>query len=45
VHVARGAIEVNGTALAAGDALMTTDTSQLALARGRDAEVIVFDLP
>jgi redox-sensitive bicupin YhaK (pirin superfamily) len=45
VHVARGAIEVNGTPLDTGDGLMTTDTAALALARGRGAEVIVFDLP
>ncbi|MGH8263286.1 MAG: pirin family protein [Steroidobacterales bacterium] len=45
VHVARGAIEVNGTPLDTGDGLMITDTAALALARGRDAEVIAFDLP
>ena len=45
VHVARGAIEANGTPLATGDGLMITDTAMLALARGRGAEVIAFDLP
>jgi quercetin 2,3-dioxygenase len=45
VHVARGAIEVNGRPLAAGDAAMLTDEPRLALERGRTAEVLVFDLP
>jgi redox-sensitive bicupin YhaK (pirin superfamily) len=45
VHVARGALTANGVALDAGDALKLTDTSKLTLENGRDAEVIVFDLP
>ena len=45
VHVARGAVEVNGVALAAGDALKLSETSALTLGNGRDAEVLVFDLP
>jgi redox-sensitive bicupin YhaK (pirin superfamily) len=45
VHVARGAIRANGTALEPGDALKITDASTLTLDAGRDAEVIVFDLP
>jgi hypothetical protein len=45
VHVARGGITVNGTALEAGDALKLTDVAELSLANGRNAEVIVFDLP
>jgi len=44
VHVARGALQVNGQALAAGDALLLRGESQVALAGGRDAEVLVFDL-
>ncbi len=44
-HVARGAIKANGIALSAGDALRVTDSSELALSEGRDAEVLVFDLP
>jgi redox-sensitive bicupin YhaK (pirin superfamily) len=43
-HVARGAIEANGVALNAGDALKLSDAA-LELSQGRDAEVIVFDLP
>ena len=45
VHVARGAISANGTALGAGDGLKLADAPSLALADGADAEVIVFDLP
>ena len=44
-HVARGALVANGTALAAGDALMLTQTAALELGDGRGAEVLVFDLP
>jgi quercetin 2,3-dioxygenase len=44
-HVARGAIRANGAALEAGDALKLSDTQQLQLQDGRDAEVLVFDLP
>ena len=45
VHVARGALTANGVALEAGDALRVSDATQLRLERGRDAEVLVFDLP
>ena len=45
VHVARGAIRTHDTALEAGDALKSSDTQQLQLQDGRDAEVLVFDLP
>jgi redox-sensitive bicupin YhaK (pirin superfamily) len=45
LHVARGALTANGTALQAGDALRITDGAPLALRDGRDAEVLVFDLP
>jgi redox-sensitive bicupin YhaK (pirin superfamily) len=44
VHVARGSIAVNGRKLDAGDALKT-DGGTLALEKGQDAEVLVFDLP
>jgi hypothetical protein len=44
VHVARGTITANDTVLGAGDALMLTDTASLALAGGKAAEVLVFDL-
>jgi redox-sensitive bicupin YhaK (pirin superfamily) len=45
VHLVRGELTANGTALTAGDALKITDTTTLALEAGRDAEVLVFDLP
>jgi redox-sensitive bicupin YhaK (pirin superfamily) len=45
LHVARGALKANGTALDGGDALRISDGSPLALRDARDAEVLVFDLP
>ncbi|HKU14967.1 MAG TPA: pirin family protein [Steroidobacteraceae bacterium] len=45
VHVARGAVDANGVALEAGDALKSSETPQLTLQHGREAEVLVFDLP
>jgi redox-sensitive bicupin YhaK (pirin superfamily) len=45
VHVAQGAIEANGVALGAGDALQITRNVALRLEHGKDAEVLVFDLP
>ena len=43
VHVARGTIQVNGHAMRAGDALKT-DGGAIEIERGKDAEVLVFDL-
>jgi redox-sensitive bicupin YhaK (pirin superfamily) len=45
VHVARGSITANDTPLDAGDALKLSDTTTLTLRNGRDAEILVFDLP
>ncbi len=45
VHVARGSLQANGVALEAGDALRITAATGLHLEGGRDAEVLVFDLP
>jgi redox-sensitive bicupin YhaK (pirin superfamily) len=45
VHVARGEAEVNGAALAAGDALKVSGEAELRIVKGRDAEILVFDLP
>jgi len=45
VHVARGALEVNGERLEAGDALKARDVAQIVLERGAGAEVLLFDLP
>ncbi len=44
-HVARGALTANGIGLEAGDALAITEDGRLTLDQGRDAEVLVFDLP
>lgn len=45
VHVARGDVIVNGHTLHAGDAIKLTDEQQVSVSNGRDAEVLVFDLP
>jgi redox-sensitive bicupin YhaK (pirin superfamily) len=45
VHLARGALNVNGHSLQAGDALMLQHEQSLSLSQGVDAEVLVFDLP
>jgi redox-sensitive bicupin YhaK (pirin superfamily) len=45
VHVARGGVRVNGTALRAGDAVKADGLRELVLDGGHDAEVLVFDLP
>ncbi|GAC1675266.1 MAG: pirin family protein [Steroidobacteraceae bacterium] len=45
LHVARGALTANGSALEAGDALALTDGTRLHLSKPQDAEVLVFDLP
>jgi redox-sensitive bicupin YhaK (pirin superfamily) len=44
VHVARGALEVNGQTLKAGDALKLVDEPQVQVSSGQGAEVLVFDL-
>jgi redox-sensitive bicupin YhaK (pirin superfamily) len=45
VHVARGAVRANGVVLESGDALKLDETPGLTLQDGREAEVLVFDLP
>jgi redox-sensitive bicupin YhaK (pirin superfamily) len=44
VHVVRGQLSVNGKPLEAGDAAKLKGETQLALADGKDAEVLVFEL-
>ncbi len=44
VHVARGAVHVNGQALGTGDAALLDGESRIVIDHGQDAEVIVFDL-
>lgn len=45
VHVARGSATVNGQPLNSGDALKLTKTQEVKIEAGKDAEVLVFDLP
>jgi redox-sensitive bicupin YhaK (pirin superfamily) len=45
VHVARGRVQLNGTALDAGDAARLEGPASVTLDGGDDAEVLVFDLP
>ena len=45
VHVARGSLTVNGTALEAGDALKASGVTDIILEKGKSAEVLLFDLP
>lgn len=44
IQVARGAVEVNGEKLVAGDGLAAEGAGELKLAATEDAEVLVFDL-
>jgi len=44
VHLVRGALEVNGQRIGAGDAIMLERESKITLTQGGDAEVLVFDL-
>ncbi len=45
VHVARGAVYVNGTRLGPGDAAKVIGEAKITLERGENAEVLLFDLP
>jgi redox-sensitive bicupin YhaK (pirin superfamily) len=45
VHVARGAVSVNGIPLADGDALKISKEKQLIFDQAKDAELLLFDLP
>jgi quercetin 2,3-dioxygenase len=45
VHVVRGEVTVNGQPLAAGDAIKLAGAVRVRIERGRDAEVLLFDLP
>ena len=44
VHLVRGALEVNGRRIGAGDAVMLERENKITLTKGGDAEVLVFDL-
>ena len=45
VHVARGTLNANDSRLSTGDALQVTNGSRVRIEQGRQAEVLVFDLP
>ena len=45
VHVARGSVTVNDRALGAGDAAMLEGEAEVRIDGGKQAEVLVFDLP
>ncbi|UCH54074.1 MAG: pirin family protein, partial [Pseudomonadota bacterium] len=45
VHVARGAVNVNGKSLSAGDGARIEAEANVTLGHAKDAEVLVFDLP
>jgi len=45
LHLVRGRLAVNGTPLAAGDALKMTGVSEVVLEKGEGAEALLFDLP
>ncbi len=45
LHIARGEINLNGQALAAGDGVKIADESLLTLSNGQHAEVLLFNLP
>ena len=44
LHVARGSLQANGYALAAGDALMYADEAAVELSAAKEAEVLLFDM-
>jgi len=44
VHVIRGTVDVNGQPLSGGDALKVTGETTLRIGKGRDAEILLFDL-
>ena len=45
VHVVNGGVTVNGTAVAAGDAVKLRDEARVVIENGSGAEVLLFDLP
>ena len=45
LHVAKGSVHVNGEQLDAGDAIMLAQESSVQIEQGKDAEVLLFDLP
>lgn len=44
LHVARGKVTANGQPLETGDALKAADAAEIVLEKGKDAEILLFDL-
>lgn len=44
LHVARGALRVNGIAMSTGDGARIREEQRLSFDSGQDAEVLLFDL-
>jgi len=45
VHLAQGSLTLNGKRMSAGDGAKISDETELVLADGKSAEVLLFDLP
>jgi len=45
VHVARGQVHINDEILQAGDALMLSEETSIAINQAQDCEILLFDLP
>lgn len=45
MHVARGEVNVNGAVLKSGDALKAVDEKKIEIGQGKQAEILLFDLP
>ena len=44
IQVIKGAVDVNGTTLRAGDGAAVSEETTLAISAGEDAEIMLFDL-
>lgn len=45
IHIARGAVQVNGHAVEQGDGIKIAKETQLEFTQGKNAEILLFDLP
>ncbi len=45
MHLARGALTLNGQLMVAGDGAKIADEAALGFSNGHDAEALLFDLP
>lgn len=45
LHVVHGEVNVNDIALKSGDALKAVDETEIEISKGRQAEILLFDLP